>query len=130
MSKEFLGRGWKFPVQVAGGRIALSEYEQDIREAVRVILGTARGERVMRPDFGGGLHDFVFETMNTTTLGSVQKTVFDALVQQEPRIQVINVDARPEGGGSGTLYITVDYRVRATNTQFNMVFPFFLQEKL
>ena len=130
MPNDFLGRGWKFPVGVdATGRIALSAYEQDIREAIQVILGTSRGERVMRPDFGGGLHDFVFENMSVTTMGRIQSTVFDSLVKYEQRIQVIAVDVARSAADPGTLLIEVNYKVRATNTRFNLVFPFYLQQQ-
>jgi len=130
MPKDFLGRGWRFSVGVdQTGRIALSEFEQDIREAIRLILLTARGERVMRPDFGAGLHEFVFSTMSATNLGLIQTAVRDALIKWEPRIQVLEVKVTPDSGEIGKLFINIDYRVRATNTQFNLVFPFFLKEQ-
>jgi len=128
--KDFLGRGWKFPVAIdAAGRIALSEYEDDVREAIRIILMTARGERVMQPDFGAGLYDFVFASMSSTTLGRVQRAVEDALVKWEPRVEVTAVSVEPDGGEIGKLLINIDYRVRATNTRFNLVFPFYLKEQ-
>ena len=128
--KDFLGRGWKFPVAVdAAGRIALSEYEDDVREAIRIILMTARGERVMQPDFGAGLYDFVFASMSSTTLGRVQRAVGDALVKWEPRVEVTAVSVEPDEGEIGKLLINIDYRVRATNTRFNLVFPFYLKEQ-
>ena len=128
--KDFLGRGWKFPVAVdAAGRIALSEYEDDVREAIRIILMTARGERVMQPDFGAGLYDFVFASMSSTTLGRVQRAVEDALVKWEPRVEVTAVSVEPDEGEIGKLLINIDYRVRATNTRFNLVFPFYLKEQ-
>jgi uncharacterized protein len=130
MSKDFLGRGWKFPVAVdATGKIALSEFEQDIREAIRLVLLTIPGERVMRPDFGAGLHAFVFASMSATTLGAIQSGVQKALIQWEPRIQVLTVKVTPERGDIGQVSIDIDYRVRATNTTFNLVFPFYLQER-
>ena len=130
MSKDFLGRGWKFPVAVdAAGKIALSEFEQDIREAIRLVLLTIPGERVMRPDFGAGLHTFVFASMSATTLGAIQSAVQKALIQWEPRIQVLTVKVTPERGDIGQVSIDIDYRVRATNTTFNLVFPFYLQER-
>ena len=128
--KDFLGRGWKFPVAVdAAGRIALSEYEDDVREAIRIILMTAKGERVMQPDFGAGLYDFVFASMSSTTLGRVQRAVGDALVKWEPRVEGTAVSVEPDGGEIGKLLINIDYRVRATNTRFNLVFPFYLKEQ-
>jgi phage baseplate assembly protein W len=128
--KDFLGRGWSFPVAVdASGRIALSDYENDIREALRIILLTAKGERLMRPDFGAGLHDFVFESMSATTIGRVQAAVRDALIEWEPRVQVLEVNVEPERGEVGKLLIDIDYKVRATNNRFNLVFPFYLKEQ-
>jgi phage baseplate assembly protein W len=126
---DFLGRGWKFPVAVdAARKIVLSEFEVDVREAIQVILGTSVGERVMRPAFGGGLQDYVFESMSATVLGRIQSTVFDALVAYEQRIQVLNVNVTQSAADAGTLLIDVDYKVRATNTKFNLVFPFYLQQ--
>ena len=128
--KDFLGQGWKFPIAVdATGAIALSSFEDDISEAVRIILLTAKGERVMRPDFGASLHDFVFESMSATMIGRVQAAVTDALIKWEPRIQVLSVKVEPDPGEIGKLLIDIDYRVRATNNRFNLVFPFYLKEQ-
>jgi len=113
----------------ATGRIALSKYEEDIREALRIILLTAKGERMMRPDFGASLHDYVFESMGATTIGRLQAAITDALVKWEPRIELIGVDVEPEQGEIGKLLIDIEYRVRATNTRFNFVFPFYLKEQ-
>ena len=127
MSRDFLGKGWKFPVQVDGtGRIALSQFEDDIREAVRIILLTAVGERVMRPEFGAGLHTFVFETMSVTNIGTIQAAVQNALIQWEPRIELLSVSVEADQGDVGKLLINIDYEVRATNTRFNLVFPFYV----
>ncbi|HEX8745876.1 MAG TPA: GPW/gp25 family protein [Pyrinomonadaceae bacterium] len=130
MGKDFLGRGWSFPVGAdAAGRVAMSEYEEDVRESIRIILMTAKGERVMRPNFGSGLYDFVFASMSVTVMGSIQAAVKDALVQWEPRAQVLSVDVQSEEGETGKLNIDVEYRVRATNNRFNFVFPFYLKER-
>jgi phage baseplate assembly protein W len=129
MAKDFLGRGWRFPVAVdAGGGIALSEYEDDVREAIPLILETSRGERPMRPEFGAGVHESVFATLNATSLGSIQAEVRRALVVWEPRIEVLEVAVRAAPGEVGTLLVDVDYRVRATNNRFNLVFPFYLEQ--
>lgn len=130
MTKEFLGRGWKFPIEVdATGKIALSDYEQDIREAIHLILMTAPGERVMQPEFGTGLPNFVFATMSATTLGALQSAVQKALIEWEPRIQVLSVHVTPDRRDIGRVSIEIDYRVRATNTTFNLVFPFYVEER-
>jgi len=129
MPKDFLGKGWKFPVQVdMAGRMVLSQYEEDIQEAIRIILLTAKGERVMRPEFGAGLHNFVFETMSATNIGTIQAAIQDALIEWEPRIELLAVRVEPEAGEIGKLLIDIDYRVRATNTQFNLVFPFYVSQ--
>ncbi len=126
--REFLGRGWAFPVAPdARGEVALVEYERDVRDAVRIILGTAQGERVMRPDFGAGLETLVFEPMNTTTIALVRHRVEQALITWEPRIDSITVEVRAEPT-RGRLDIEVRYRVRAANTFYNLVYPFYLLE--
>jgi phage baseplate assembly protein W len=82
----------------------------------------------MRPEFGCGIHDYVFATVDTTTLNLIGSTVRDALVEWEPRIEVLDVDVSTEGIDAGRLTIGVDYRVRSTNTEFNLVYPFYLRE--
>lgn len=130
MGKDFLGKGWKFPVNVdETGKISFSVYEEDIRESIRIILLTAKGERVMRPDFGSGLHEYVFESMSATTLGSIQVTLQNALIEWEPRIELLAVKVEPDSGEIGKLLIDIDYKVRATNTQFNLVFPYYINEQ-
>lgn len=130
MAKEFLGRGWKFPVMVDAttGRISMSEYEQDIKESIWIILSTAKGERVMRPDFGCGIHDLVFAPINTITTNLVENTVREALTLWEPRIELIKVEASTERADEGKMPVSIDYRVRATNNRFNLVYPFYLKE--
>ncbi|MCK6619952.1 MAG: GPW/gp25 family protein [Calditrichaceae bacterium] len=129
MAKEFLGSGWKFPVRVdSAGKIVLSRQEEDIREAIWIILSTARGERAMRPDFGCGIHEMVFDPINAGTVNRVESTVREALVSYESRIEVVNVTVSDTEADTGKLMISIDYRVRATNHEFNLVFPFYLQE--
>lgn len=129
MAKDFLGKGWKFPVSIdAAGNIAMSEFEDDIRESIRIILLTSKGERMMRPAFGAGLHDFVFQTMSAKNIGRMQKDIQTALNQWEPRIKVLALEVAEDPGELGKLLINIDYQVRATNTRFNFVFPFYLKE--
>lgn len=129
MAKDFLGIGWKFPVKVDENKqIALSRYEEDIKEAIRIILGTAKGERVMRPDFGCGIHELVFAPINTSTMSLVENTVREALITWEPRIELIKVEVSPEASKEGKLLVSIDYSVRATNVRFNLVYPFYLRE--
>lgn len=131
MSKGFLGKGWRFPVLVEAitGKISMSEYEDDIKESIRIILSTSKGERIMRPDFGCGIHDFVFSSMSMTTLSMMESSIRESLQQWEPRIEVIQVNASPDGGEAGRLVINIRYCVRSTNNEFNLVYPFYLKEK-
>jgi phage baseplate assembly protein W len=126
---DFLGQGWKFPIAVdASGAIARSDADSGIDESIWLILGTAKGERAMRPDFGCGIHELVFSLNNTGTAGRVAEEVEDALVLWEPRIEVLSVDATTTDEQPETLMIAISYRVRATNNVFNLVYPFYLDQ--
>jgi phage baseplate assembly protein W len=127
--KAFLGCGLAFPVSVdpATGAIAMAQYEEDIRQAIRIILDTEPGERVMRPDFGAGLRALVFEPINTHTLALTRHRVEQALILWEPRIDSITVKVTAQPN-LGLISVEVRYRVRTTNTFYNLVYPFFLQE--
>ena len=127
--KAFLGVGWWFPPCAAGdGSTLIAKYEQDVDQAIRIIIGTDWGERVMRPDFGAGLRSFVFGPLNQTTIQQVQTRVQESLVKWEPRIDVESVTAAIDASELGKLLVTVVYRVRATNTRNNLVYDFYLQE--
>jgi phage baseplate assembly protein W len=130
-ARAFLGRGWSFPVRVddKSGAIRLAEYEQDIQQSIWIILSTSKGERVMRPDFGCGIHDLVFEVINTTTLTEIEAGVREALALFEPRIEVRQVKALSNAGVDGQLRISIDYEVRGTNNQLNFVYPFYIKER-
>ena len=129
MARKFLGKGWKFPVGIdSQGEIEKSKYEQDIKEAIWIILSTAKGERVMRPDFGCGIHDFVFAAINTVNIGLIESSVREALTVWEPRIELKDVSVSTEKIDKGQLLISIDYEVRATNNEFNLVYPFYLTE--
>jgi phage baseplate assembly protein W len=127
--KAFLGVGWAFPPQLeVAGAPAMAPYEEDIRQSIMIIMGTEPGERIMRPDFGAGLNRFVFEPVNTTTMALVQTRVHDSLVDWEPRIEVLEVKVTTDANEKNLLLIETSYRVRATNTLHNLVYPFYLQE--
>jgi Bacteriophage baseplate protein W len=129
--KSYLGRGWSFPVRVdeKEGTIKFSEYEQDVRESIWIILSTSKGERMMRPDFGCGIHDLVFEIINTTTMTEIETSVREALATFEPRIDVVQINARSGNDLDGQLRISIDYVIRGTNNQFNLVYPFYIRER-
>jgi hypothetical protein len=128
--KDFMGRGWAMPVGLdpRTGKLAVAEYEADIRQAILIILETAPGERVMRPDFGCGIHELVFESIDSTTLQRVRSLVGEALRRYEARIDVLSVDADDDGAASGYLTVELEYRVRKTNQSGNLVFPFYFRE--
>jgi phage baseplate assembly protein W len=127
VSPAFLGRGWAFPICDAAGRTATAEYDEDVEQAILIILRTDPGERVMRPDFGAGLRAFVFEPMTPATLEAIRQRVQEALVDWEPRIDVEQVTVTPDPD-AGRAVINMSYRVRATNSHRNLVYPFYLEE--
>ena len=128
-NREFLGQGWAYPIGTdSTGRVELSAAEADVRESIRLVLGTAKGERVMRPDFGCGIHDYVFTTVNPTTLTLLEADVREALVRWEPRIEVRGVDATRSEADPAKLLISIDYLIRENNNEYNLVYPFYLQE--
>jgi len=127
--KAFLGQGWSFPIALTpAGEIQLAVHEEDVRQAIRLILATSFGERVMRPDFGAGLRSVLFEPLSTTTLSLVQHHVERALVEWEPRIDLLEVRVAVDEATPGRMLITLNYRVRATNAFYNLVYPFYLLE--
>jgi len=128
-TSDFLGRGWRFPVAVANGRMAASEGEEKIRESILIILGTSKGERIMRPEFGCSINDLVFEVNNTATTTLVAYHVEQALQKWEPRIEVLNVFVSPDEVNREQLNIEIDYEVKLTNSKANLVYPFFLEGK-
>lgn len=128
MAKEFLGAGWKFPIELDKGGIGLSTYDENIQESIRIILETAKGERQMRPDFGCDLNTLVFAENTLSTAGRAAYYVEQALVHWEPRIELIRVEAKPDREVENRLAINIEYRLIATNTIFNLVYPFYLTE--
>lgn len=132
---DFIGRGWGFPILPIHSEIdkttklVATVEDEKVRDAIWLILATARGERVMRPDFGCGIHDLVFAVNNTTTIGHAVDSVRDALIRWEPRIDLLDVTAQVRDDGI-TLWLNIHYRVRSTNNLFNLVYPFYLPGSL
>ena len=125
--KHFLGQGWQFPLGVdARGGIAVTRGNADIEASIKVILGTAMGERVMRPEFGSSIHDYVFAPNNATTHGLLAYHVQEALARWEPRIDVDMVDVQPDIADPSRVIINILYSVKATNDDRNLVYPFYL----
>jgi phage baseplate assembly protein W len=124
--RDFLGTGWAFPVSVdAHGRIALAQQERDIEEAIRIILLTPQGQRVMRPEFGCQIHELIFDPDDATTAGLASYYVEEALGMWEPRIRVLEVSARPDAAHAERLLIDIHYEIKATHDRRSLVYPFY-----
>ena len=127
MSGTFIGQGWAFPVRTnAAGRIALVSDMQELEESVRLILGTAYGERPMRPEFGCGIHDLIFGSVDSGTAARVAYEVRASLVRWEPRIEVLGVDVTLDPANNGLMYIDIRYTPATANDPRNLVFPFYV----
>ena len=127
---SFLGRGWSFPPRFgAGGRDVHTVSEtEDIEQSLAILLSTRRGERVMREDFGCELSDFMFEEVSQGLVGLVKSAVEDAVLHHEPRIELNDVDVSASDSEDGLILIAINYTVRATNSRYNMVYPYYLNE--
>ena len=124
---DIIGTGVAFPLGVdRRGALALARDGEDVRQAISIILSTAPGERPMRPEFGCGVHDYVFDVLDAATLGQMETEVRRALERWEPRIDVLDVDFELDGNTDGPLAITIEYRLRATNDVRNLVYPFYV----
>jgi phage baseplate assembly protein W len=127
-----LGSGLAFPLRVdARGGVALAHEDEDVREAISVILGTAPGERPMRPEFGCGIHDYVFEAVDAYLVGRLSQEVRAALDRWEPRIDVLDVELSIEPNAEGgrvneLVVIDISYRLRSTSDVRNLVYPFYV----
>ena len=127
---NFLGRGWAFPPAFTpgGAEVLTVSGEDDIEQSLGILLATRRGERVMRPDFGCDLNEFLFEEVTPALVGQVRDLVSDAVLHHEPRVLLNEVEVSDEQAGDGLLLVTIDYTVRATNSRYNLVYPFYLRE--
>ena len=126
--RPHLGVGWAFPVRPTDGRLGFARYEEDVEQAIGIILRTNPGERVMLPAFGAGLRRFLFAPNSAVTHGRVEDAVRNALIYQEPRFTVERVNAYAAGDEPNLMRIEIDFVVRRSNTFFNLVYPFYLNE--
>ena len=127
-TKAYLGVGWGFPVKPVGGRLRYAADDADVEQAIEIILQTEPGERPMLPEFGGGLRRFLFEPNAPVTHRAIERAVHNALVDWEPRIDLDRIEVSPDPQEPNLLRIQVDYVVRATNSHYNRVYPFYLLE--
>lgn len=130
-SHAFLGTGLHFPVSVdeVTGRMQESSYEDNIKESIYLIIMTKKGERVMHPDFGCDIHQYMFDIVDYTTLNRMKLAVENALLRWEPRIADIHVMVTDMMQERNAVQIEIGYRVRTTNSPYNLVFPFYLEER-
>jgi len=127
---DFIGRGWTFPVRLtARGGIALTSGTDEVDSALRMILSTALGERVMRPEFGCRIWDLLFHPLDANTIGQMEQAVRDAVSQWEPRVDLEGVRAVPDEDDVGLVHIEIAYRLQATNDRRNLVYPFYVIPK-
>jgi phage baseplate assembly protein W len=126
MSDDFVGAGWAFPLGVdARGGIALARHDQELEQAMRLILATYPGERPMRPEFGSRVRDYVFRSVTVDTAAALSNEVQTALLRWEPRVDVESVDVTMNPDDRSTLYIDVEYKIKGENDKRNLVFPFY-----
>ena len=126
MTGDFLGKGIGFPFTADGGDLAMAAHHESIQQSIWLILSTARGERIMRPDFGCRIHDYLFSVNNAGTIGKIEAAVREALLRWEPRIVVLEVNVSSVPDNMTALLIDIEYRVKKTNSVFNLVHPFYL----
>ncbi len=128
--KEFMGRGVKFPLQIdpRTGKIAMVSEEEDISESIGIILNTVQGERVMRPEFGSNVLDYIFSESSDTMRQGLAFDLREQLGYQEPRIDEVVITCEDTDKMDGALIVNVSYRVRSTNNRYNRVYPFYNTE--
>jgi phage baseplate assembly protein W len=123
---DLIGSGLAFPLRAdQRGALALTQGVEDIEQAIALILGTAPGERPMRPEFGCTVHDFVFDTVDAALVGKIETAVHEALERWEPRIEVVALDVEQSDADAGKLLVAITYRVRTTSRLHNLVYPFY-----
>jgi len=127
IQEDIVGRGWTFPLGIdPQGRIALTNERSELNQAIRIILGTSLGQRVMRPTFGSRLHELVFAPNNSHTAAQARRFVEEALGMWEPRIRVVDIAAYPHPKEDNYLVLEIQYEIKATHDKRSLVYPFYL----
>ncbi len=128
--QSFLGTGWSFPPTfgVGGGAVEMVSGVDDIRQSLEILLATRLGERVMQDAFGCDLTTVLFEEIDQGLINSLTSLISDAILYHEPRIELDRLDISEDQAAEGLLLISLDYTVRSTNSRFNLVYPFYLNE--
>ncbi|MFC7524723.1 GPW/gp25 family protein [Parapedobacter sp. GCM10030251] len=130
LHKSFLGTGWSFPPQFdnEGGSVEMLSDGEDIRSSLEILLSTRPGERVMFPSYGCNLDELLFEPLTTTMKTYMKDLIQTAILYHEPRIVVDKIELVDTGEMEGRILINIAYTIRSTNSRFNYVFPFYIQE--
>jgi hypothetical protein len=128
--QKFLGTGWQFPPRfnASNGKVFMSHGEQDIQDSLKVLLGTTEGERFMVPTYGLNLQEQLFESYNVTARNLLKDKIKRTLLVYEPRINILAIELDENVIFAGTLFIQIDYVVRASNSRFNLVYPYYLHD--
>jgi len=131
INQSFLGRGWSFPPTFNNNnnlQIKMVEASEDIQQSLEILLSTSLGERIMTPDYGCNLIDFLFESINTSKLNFLKEHIRTAIINYETRIELNEISIDGSNYQNGELKISLDYRIEQSNTRFNLVFPFYKVE--
>jgi phage baseplate assembly protein W len=129
-SKEFLGVGWKFPIEFRSGTggVAMLSGEEQVKNSLDILFATSIGERIMQPDYGSELDHFIFENMSKGVITYMQARIIDAILFCEPRIIVDEVEVEQSGDDPGSIEIRIRYTIPATNSRYNYVYPYYINE--
>lgn len=127
---SFLGRGWSFPptFDKSNRQVVMVEDVEDIRQSMQILLSTSLRERVMQPEYGCNLTDLLYEPVNASLIAYIKDLVETAILYHEPRIEVQEIELKTDQVNEGLILIAVDYVIRSTNSRFNFVYPFYLEE--
>jgi len=130
IEKSFLGTGWNFPpsFDITTGSVIMVSNEEDIAQSLQILLSTRPGERVMLPQYGCNLDVFLFEPITTTLTAYVKELIQTAVLYYEPRINLDFINVNIDQVNDGVILISLDYTILATNSRFNLVYPFYLNE--
>lgn len=129
-SRDFIGRGWKFPIEFkkSTGTVTMLTHEENIRNSLYILFTTRIGERIMQPDFGSELDSFIFSGVSKSMITYLEAVIANTILFNEPRIILNNVEINVVNGESFRLDIEIQYTVSATNNRYNYVYPFYIRE--
>lgn len=127
---SFLGTGWSFPPEFTEGgqEVFLVSGAEDVRQSLEILLGTRLNERILAEDYGSSLRDLVFEEANAALVNQLRNIITEAILYNEPRVELNSVELNTDDELEGLLLIKIDYTIPTSNTRFNMVYPFYLEE--